>query len=60
MEYASILANSTPLVLQTIKRFVNQTIPGGSLELSVLARNELPGVSSGLRYFSGLSLAITE
>lgn len=46
MEYANILANSAPLVLKTIKGFVNQTIPKGPSELSALARKELLNVST--------------
>jgi enoyl-CoA hydratase/carnithine racemase len=46
MEYANILANSAPLVLKTIKGFVNQTIPKGPSELSALARRELLTVST--------------
>jgi enoyl-CoA hydratase len=46
MEYARILANSAPLVLKTIKGFVNQTIPRGPSELSALARKELLNVAT--------------
>jgi|TARA_B100001079_G_C16391467_1_gene507042 enoyl-CoA hydratase/carnithine racemase len=45
LEYAEIFERSAPLVVQTIKSFVNQTIPRGPSELSALARDELLGVS---------------
>jgi enoyl-CoA hydratase/carnithine racemase len=45
LEYAAIFERSAPLVVQTIKSFVNQTIPRGPSELSALARDELLGVS---------------
>jgi len=41
MEYATILRNSAPLVMQTIKKFVNQTLPRGPAELAALARDDL-------------------
>ena len=47
MGYAKILAQSAPLVLKTIKGFVNQTIPRSPSELSALARRELLSVSTG-------------
>jgi len=45
LEYAAIFERSAPLVVQTIKSFVNQTIPRGPSELSALARDQLLGVS---------------
>jgi len=45
LEYAAIFERSAPLVVQTIKSFVNQTIPRGPSELSALARDELLAVS---------------
>ncbi len=46
MEYAEIFERSAPLVVQTIKSFVNQTLPRGPSEVSALARDELLGVST--------------
>jgi len=45
LEYAAIFERSAPLVVQTIKSFVNQTLPRGPSELSALARDELLRVS---------------
>lgn len=41
MEYAEILANSAPLVVQTIKGLVADTVPRGPAEISALARDKL-------------------
>jgi enoyl-CoA hydratase len=46
MEYAHILADSAPLVLKTLKGFVNQTSTKGPAELAALARAELLRVST--------------
>ena len=40
-EYAEILANSAPLVVQTIKGLVADTVPRGPAEISALARDKL-------------------
>ncbi len=40
-EFADILAVSAPLVVQTIKGFVDQTLPKGPSEVSALARDAL-------------------
>ena len=45
LEYAAIFERSAPLVVETIKSFVNQTIPRGPSELSALARDQLLQVS---------------
>lgn len=44
MEFAQILAESAPLVVQTIKGFVDQTIAKGPAEKAALARDALLGV----------------
>jgi len=44
-EVAVILANSAPLVVQTIKGFVNETLNKGPAEKSALARDALLAVS---------------
>ena len=41
LAYARILERSAPLVVQTIKNFVNQTLPKGPAELAALARDSL-------------------
>lgn len=43
-EYADILAVSAPLVVKTIKQFVDQTVPRGPAEHSALARDALLAV----------------
>jgi len=40
-EYAEILANSAPLVVQTIKGLVADTVPRGPAEISALVRDKL-------------------
>jgi len=45
LEYARILEVSAPLVVQTIKGFVAETIPRGPSELAALARDRLLRVS---------------
>ena len=44
MEYAGILAQSAPLVVQTIKGFVNETLNKGPAEKAALARDALLSV----------------
>lgn len=44
MEYARILEVSAPLVVSTVKHFVDETIPKSPAEASALARNYLLGV----------------
>ncbi len=44
LEFAKILAESAPLVVQTIKGFVDQTLPRGPAEKAALARDALLGV----------------
>ena len=47
MEYARILANSAPLVMGMIKRFVRESVtPKGPSELHALARSELLSIRS--------------
>ncbi len=46
MEYAVILANSAPLVVQTIKNLVSDTVPRGPAEIAALTRDKLLTVSS--------------
>jgi len=41
LEYARILERSAPLVVETIKHFVDQTVPKGPAELAALARDPL-------------------
>ena len=43
-EYAEILANSAPLVVQTIKGLVADTVPRSPAEISALARDKLLAV----------------
>ena len=44
LEYARILEDSAPLVVQTIKNLVLNTVPRGPAEISALARDKLLGV----------------
>lgn len=46
MEYAAILAISAPLVVETIKGLVADTVPRGPAEISALARDKLLNVST--------------
>jgi enoyl-CoA hydratase/carnithine racemase len=46
MEYATILAISAPLVVETIKGLVADTVPRGPAEISALTRDKLLNVSS--------------
>ncbi len=41
MEYARILEVSAPLVVQTIKKLVSETVPKGPAEIAALARDKL-------------------
>ena len=45
-EYADILAMSAPLVVETIKNLVSDTVPRGPAEISALTRDKLLGVST--------------
>lgn len=44
MQLASTLVDSAPLVLKTLKGFVNRTLPRGPAELAALARDDLLAV----------------
>jgi len=44
LEYARILEDSAPLVVQTIKNLVSDTVPRGPAEITALARDKLLGV----------------
>ena len=44
LEYARILEDSAPLVVQTIKNLVSDTVPRGPAEIAALARDKLLGV----------------
>ena len=44
--YADIFAISAPLVVETIKGFVSETVPKGPAEIAALARDRLLGVST--------------
>jgi enoyl-CoA hydratase len=44
--YADIFAVSAPLVVETIKSFVSDTVPKGPAEIAALARDQLLGVSN--------------
>jgi 1,4-dihydroxy-2-naphthoyl-CoA synthase len=46
MEYAAILATSAPLVVETIKGLVADTVPRGPAEISALTRDKLLNVST--------------
>jgi enoyl-CoA hydratase len=46
MEYAAILAISAPLVVETIKGLVADTVPRGPAEISALTRDKLLNVST--------------
>ncbi len=46
MEYAEILANSAPLVVETIKNLVSETVPRGPAEIAALTRDKLLTVST--------------
>ena len=44
LELAATLVESAPLVLKTLKGFVNRTLPRGPAELAALARDDLLAV----------------
>ena len=44
LEYARILEDSAPLVVQTIKNLVSDTVPRGPAEIAALVRDKLLGV----------------
>lgn len=46
MDYARILAGSAPLVVETIKNLVSDTVPRGPAEISALSRDKLLRVST--------------
>jgi 1,4-dihydroxy-2-naphthoyl-CoA synthase len=44
LEYARILARSAPLVLETLKRFANETLNRSPAEAAAIAREQLLNV----------------